>query len=113
HTAFGAAGLQVPGVIETRGGAWGVAEPTEALVGHVFVHLALDAQAEGSPTKHRAVREQLFPALDLNVLRVGVPTRPPAGVNQMAPDPRTGCVDDQLIVGEQVGFGGREAGGPV
>src|ERR1700739_4682193 len=94
--------LQVPRVIETRRGSRRVAIPTQTLIRDILVHFAFDGQTEGGPAEHRAVPEHAILALDVDMVRVWIPGRPPARVDDMAPDPLTGRVDGQVVVGEQV-----------
>jgi hypothetical protein len=111
--AHGALRLQIPGVIEARLGSRHVAVPSQALVHDILVHFAFDRQAERGPAEHRAVAEYRIPALDFDLLGVGVPGRPSARFDDMCPDPLTRRVDEQLIVGEQVGLLRLEAGRPM
>jgi len=54
-----------------------------------------------------------IPALDFDILGIGVPSRPSVRFDDMCPDPLTRRIDDQGIVGEQLGFFRLEAGRPV
>ena len=54
-----------------------------------------------------------MPALDLDILRVGVPRRPVARVDDVFPDAFAGRVDEQFVVGEQVSVGRLKARRPV
>ena len=96
--AHGATWLQIPGVIEARLGSGHIAVPSQALVQYILVHAAFDHQAECGPSEHRAVPEHRIPALDFDILGVGVPARPPGRFNDMCPDPLTRSIDDQVIV---------------
>src|ERR1700722_3316981 len=111
--ARGATRLQIPGVIEARLGPRRIAVPSQALIHYILVHCAFDRQAERGPPEYRAVPEHRIPALDFDILGVGVPARPPGRFDDMCPDPLTRCIDDQIIVGEQVGLLRLEACRPV
>ena len=98
-----APGLQIPGVIEGRRRAGRVAIPADAGVGGELVHLAFDRQPERSPSKHSAIFQHVI-ASDLDLLRVRIPFGPFVGVDDVAPDACARGVDQQLVVGEQIGL---------
>jgi hypothetical protein len=77
------------------------------------VHFAFDRQTECGPPELRAVPEYRIPALDFDILGVGVLGRPPARIDDMCQDPLTRRIDDQVIVSEQVGLLRLEADWPV
>jgi hypothetical protein len=91
-----------------------VAEPAQPLVRDELADLGVDVKAEGVELEPAGAVEPIAGlGEDPHVLGVRVPVRPSRGFDEMPPDRGRRRVDDDLVVGEQVGVGGREVGRPV
>jgi len=109
--AFLVTRLEQPGVV--RQPLVRLAIPTDTGPGLEFVDGAEDVCPESNPVECDAGAEQSVGVIDLDVGGIGVPVRPDGGVDEMLPDHFQRRSDHDVVVGEEIGFLGRDVLRPV
>jgi hypothetical protein len=93
---------QIPSVIEGGRCTGRVSEPANPAERHELIDPALQRQAERGPAEDGVVFEDRAVAEDLDAARIGIPARPLRRFDDMSPDPFAWCVDQKLVMREQV-----------
>src|ERR1700733_10190501 len=82
-----------------------IAKPADAAVRNELMHPALNVDPEGVPREPRSFVELSIRAVQqLHIVGVRIPLRPPLSVDNAGEDLLARCMNDNLVVREQIGL---------